>query len=87
MKLNITLLNIIIVVQSCKIFELSRGLLNGYKTDWYKNTEDYFLEIDRELADKAGIKLNHNTFEKILSYVIPDTAEEVEYSELGQFTF
>lgn len=92
MELNIVLLNIIIAVQNRLCFERSNSMLvsslnEEQRYDSYGITERYFKDINRELVDKAGIKQNRDTFDKIISYQIPDEAESVEYSELGQFRF
>lgn len=95
MKLNRTLLSIILAVQDCRNFELSKSSLKsckydnpydeGHNYDWYKNVEKYFLSIDDSLFKKAGIKKNTYTFENILSCKIPDEAHDTEYCDLGKF--
>ena len=91
-RLNRELLNIIIAVQNYKTFQLSNFMLEkcldeNTDYDWYSNVKDYFFAIDRELIQKANIKQNLSTFEKILVYQVPEDAETVEYHELSQFIF
>ncbi len=91
-RLNRELLNIIIAVQNYKTFQLSNFMLEkcldeNTDYDWYSNVKYYFFAIDRELIEKAGIKQNLLTFEKIVAYQVPKDAETVEYHELSQFLF
>jgi cytochrome oxidase Cu insertion factor (SCO1/SenC/PrrC family) len=94
MKLNRTLLAFIIAVQSRKQFELDNIMLvhalEGTvdpKADWLKRVEEYFYQADKRIVEQTGLKLNNQTFEKMLVYEIPERAYEVEAHELGQFKF
>ena len=95
MRLNRTLLSIILAVKDCKEFELSKFSLESCKFDdpydsrnkydWYENVEKYFYSIDDSLMSKAGIVKDTYTFERILSCKIPDEVYDTEYCDLGKF--
>lgn len=90
MKLNRTLLNIIKAVQYRKQFELSeqllyKGLNVAGKCDWLSETKLYFVDIDDQLFEKAGIKKNLDTFYRILDCQLPGEVEDTEYHELDKF--
>lgn len=86
MKLNMTLLNLIIAVQDKRKFLVSHRLLTRTEDiDWYLETRKYFFNIEEQIIKKAGIIPNLQTFEKILSCKLPEGCEEVEYHELNKF--
>lgn len=92
MKLNQTLLSIICAVQDCKKFEVSKLFLECCRDedtsltfDWHKNVKKYFHSIDKILINKAGIKKNNITFERILDCKLPDEVYNTEYCDLGKF--
>ncbi|MCQ4924918.1 hypothetical protein NE686_17585 [Tissierella carlieri] len=90
MKLNRTLLSIILALQDCKQFELSKYLLDKCKDEnvsckWHENVEKYFFSIDDSLMSNAGIGKNAHTFERILSCKVPDEVYDIEYCDLRKF--
>jgi hypothetical protein len=81
------LLNVICAVQDCKKFIISKNMMNNEKTNWYKETQQFYFSIDDEVINASGLNKNINNYEKVLRYPVNDEILNTSYDELYQFQF
>ena len=91
MKLNETLLALIIYIQSSKQYYISKIILNFSGDvppdhDWYMPTRDDFFAVPEDIFAKAGISACTANFDMMLSFEVTDEMLDAQPDELGKFT-
>lgn len=87
MELNKDLLNLIVMVQDYKTLKIDERMFYNKDIDWWKETEEYYFNIDSNILHELGLQKNLNDLDRVLSYKVTDEMENTEYSELRNFTF
>lgn len=86
MRLNETLLALIIYVQMSKKYHSAGVLLDlPENDDWYQPTRDDFFAVPEDIFAKAGISACPANFEMMLSFEVTDEMLDAQSDELGKF--
>ena len=91
-KMNETLLYIIGTIQDYKKYLISKNYLQKIisgkdELDWYEGTKELYNSLNNELFNKAGIKKNNYTFERIITYPLTNEINNTEFEDLKKFEF
>lgn len=91
MQLNKPLLLLVSLIQGYRNYTIDLGILQESfaenKTDWYKETRNYYYGLDKKYFEAAGVVQNEWCFLWLLSYTITEETDRAPYSEISRFHF
>ena len=92
-KMSEGLLHLIVMVQDYKNYLMSRVMFERYfhnnvnGIDFYKETKDFYYNIDSEILKQYGLSKNDVSFNKVYNYKVTEEMENIEYCFLDKFEF
>jgi hypothetical protein len=90
-KMSEGLLHLIIMVQDYKKYLQSKSMFDSYfnfkSINFYKETKDFYNNIDSEILALYGLTTNNISFEKVYNYEITEEVRSTEYCFLDKFDF